>query len=183
MKYGSIMLLLASIYAVGPIPASADSATKLVWRAGWDDTTQPLDYAHSFVKFGQSTTGGMQIAYHLQGAAPNTTHTVGLHVYKCVLSFGQYLADACGFFSRDGNSSFASPVELGVITTDQNGNGNLEVTIQGIAPGAYSIAFHARLGTKPATVSSSCSGWGNPCNVIYESPGPFAAGAVEITVP
>src|ERR1051326_5409848 len=100
MRYGSIIFMLAAIFFVKPAPILADTATKLVWTPGWDDTTQPLDYAHSFVKFGQSANGRLQITYHLQGATPNTAHTVGLHVYRCVLSFGQYLADVCGLFTR-----------------------------------------------------------------------------------
>jgi hypothetical protein len=183
MRYGSIIFMLATILYVKPAPILADAATKLVWAPGWDDTTQPLDYGYSFVKFGQSANGRLQITYHLQGARPNTAHTVGLHVYRCILSFGQYLADACGLFTRDGNWSWASPVELGVINTDQNGNGNLEVNVQGIAPGDYTMSFHTRFATKPPTDSSNCGGSSSPCSVIYKSPGPFGVGSVEITVP
>jgi hypothetical protein len=182
MRKRSIVFLLVTMLAIVPMIALGDSATKLAWMPGWDDQTQPLDYAHSFVKFGQSGNGRLQITYHLQGALPNTTHSVGLHVFQCLTIFGQYLASPCGSFVRDGSTSFVSPVDLGTITTDQYGNGNLEVNVTGIIPGTYEIVFHTRLSTLPAN-TNACSGSPNPCSVIYESPGPFGVGAVEITVP
>jgi hypothetical protein len=73
-------------------------------------------------------------------------------------------------------------VDLGTITTDQYGNGNLEVNVAGIISGKYEIAFHTRLSTLPAD-ANACGAAPYPCNVIYESPGPFGVGVVELTVP
>ena len=183
MRSRSIILLLIAMFVIAPVVTLADSTTKLVWMPGWDDATQPLDYAHSFVKFGQTGNGTLQITYHLQGAKPNTAHTVGLHVFRCVLSLGQYLASPCGYFFRDGAWSYASPIELGTITTDQSGSGNLQVSVAGIASGTYSIEFHTRISTMSLTDITVCGASPNPCSVIYESPGPFGVGMVEITVP
>jgi hypothetical protein len=142
-----------------------------------------LDYAHSFVKFNQTGNGTLQVTYHLQGAKPNTAHTVGVHIFRCVLSFGQFMASPCGYFLRDGNWSYASPVELGTVTTDQSGSGDLQVSVSGIAPGTYSIEFHTRISTMSLTNIAVCGASPNPCSVVYQSPGPFGAGVVEITIP
>jgi len=170
----------------GPAITLAESSTKLVWTPGWDrwdNATPPLDYAHSFVKFSQSAQNTLKINVHLQGAEPNTTHAVGLHVFRCVLSFGQFLAYPCGNFVREGNRSDVSPIDMGTITTDQYGNGNLDVTVTGIVPGSYEIAFHVRYEQIFGGNTSICSGVMNPCSVIYQSPGPFAVGTIELTVP
>ena len=154
----------------------------LAWMPGWDDTTQQLDYAHSFVKINQRAKGPLQITYHLQGAQPNSSHTVGVHVFACVLNFGQFMGDPCGFFQRDGNWSYATPVELGTITTDQNGNGNLEVNVIGLAPGKHTIDFHGRLGILDKNNLAACGSVPSPCYVIYKAPGPFGVGVIELTV-
>ena len=188
MRRISPLVSVVTMLFAGTAVMLAESSTKLILTPGWDDTAQPLDYAHSFVKFSQPAPNRLNITFHLQGAEPNTTHAVGLHVFSkttlgCVLAFGQFPALKCDWFEREGNGSYASPIDMGTITTDQNGNGNLDVNVTGIGPGSYEMAFHVRLEQIWRGDTTICSADTHPCSVIYRSPGPFAVGTVELTVP
>src|SRR5947208_14194348 len=104
----SLVVLALTMLFVGPAITLAESTTKPVWTSGWDNAAQrPLDYAHSFVKFSQPAPNKLNITYHLQGAEPNTTHAVGLHVFGQVVNFGQFIAYPCGWFLRDNKESYA----------------------------------------------------------------------------
>src|SRR6185436_20040970 len=107
---------------------------KLLWTPGWDTFDRPLDWAHSFVRFNQpSGKPKLEITYHLQGATPNKTYAAGLHIMrKCLTAFGQFTSPfPCGVgIQRQGNVVDVVQVyELGALTTDSWGNGNLVVNV------------------------------------------------------
>ncbi len=149
-----------------------------VWTPGWDIFNQPLDYTNSYVTYTQpaATPNSLSITYHLVGAAPNSTHAVGVHMgfgHPCPATFGQFPSlSGCGSITREGQTATVTAFEMGTLTTGANGNGDVTVQVNGIASGTYEFIFNVRLGL--------CGG---ACAVIYESPGPFGLGTVVVTVP
>lgn len=150
---------------------------KLGWSPGWDDLTKPLDFAHSFVNVNNpDKSSNLRVVYSLKGARPNTSHNVGLHLFwdstsQCIPNFGQFPRFNCFFAVRQSFGSVVQGHNLGVLTTDSEGNGNLTVLVKGIAPGTYEIQFDVS--------TTTC----NSCARIYQSPGPTFGGTHSVTIP
>jgi len=157
-----------------------EKAIKQTWSPGWNDLTQTLDFQKSEVIFNHpDSTSKLDINYILKGADPNRNYHVGIHLFwansrQCVGSFGQFTAlPFCQLITKQGKSRVVEPVELGVLTTDSDGNGIFVVNIEAISAGTYEVQFHIRTGVGCLPIN---------CAIIFQSPGPFGI-TTFITIP
>ena len=170
--------------AYAPVPPIV-----LAWNQGWDQfSSTAMNYATSEVRYHQPPPANpidLQIHYKLRGANPSDSYGVGIHLFwtstsQCVGTFGQFSASNCDTATRQGNTRAFESFELGTVTTDANGAGNLFVNIMGISSGTDELEFNVRI---PA--SNPASGGCPFCDVISQSPGPTygASGStVSITI-
>ncbi len=178
-----IFLLMGALLLLGSV-ASA-SRTALKWTAGWDKFGEPLNFKKSKVKYSvNAAKSTLAVTYTLVGANPNKLYQVGI-TFVCTtfpVTFGNFPTDGgggtCGSITRQGATKTIATVEVGVVTTDEHGNGSFKVTIGPIASGTYAAEFQARDG-----VGCNLKGGGSDCDVDFQSPGPTFGDTTTITIP
>jgi hypothetical protein len=72
-------------------------------------------------------------------------------------------------------------VEMGVVTTDLNGDGTFEISVGPIYSGHYNVEFDAR-DAAGCNLIGGAGADGLDCYVDFQSPGPFG-NATTITIP
>lgn len=179
-------LLLASAILSIAIGASAATTTR-TFTAGWDNFTEPLNYAKSNVKWSVApTTHKLTVTYNLVGATPSKLYQVALNFFCSTFpsTFGQFPNDlgggTCFVLTRQGVTADSAEFEVGVVLTDIHGNGTYTVTISPVASGTYNLEFFVRDGA--GCDISGGAGNGSDCAVDFQSPGPFGTGTT-ISVP
>ena len=144
-------------------PASLGSGvTTLHFKPGWDDLTQPLNWAKSTVTIDARTRRALTITYALTGAVPGTALQIGIEVFQspCTMTkLGQY-GLYCGGGTRQGVTATLAEVLLPAPTVGTAGTFQRVVKLKGVAPGTYRFEFTVRDAPNPT--------------VIYQAPGPFA---------
>lgn len=176
-------LLMGALLLLGSV-ASATSTT-VKWTAGWDNFGEPLNYTKSKVKYSvNAAKSTLSVTYTLVGANPNKLYQVGI-TFVCTtfpVTFGNFPTDGgggtCGSITRQGVTKTIATVELGVVTTDEHGNGSFQVTVGPIASGTYAAEFQARDGA-----GCNLKGGGSDCNMDFQSPGPTFGDTTTITIP
>jgi hypothetical protein len=168
--------------------STASAATKQKWTAGWDNFSEPLNYKTSHVSWSvNATTSKLSVTYTLKGATPSKLYQVTIHFFCTTFppTFGQFPTEtnngACVTITRQGVTASVAAVELGVVTTDINGNGTFSVVVGPVASGTYAIEFVARNGAGCGLVG------GATCDTDhaegdFQSPGPFGT-TTTITIP
>jgi hypothetical protein len=182
-KSSLIMALLLSSSA-----AFAGTTTQK-WTAGWDNFGEPLNYTKSNVKWSvNDSTHKLTVTFSLAGATPSKLYQVGIVVFCTTFppKFGQFPTNSapngnCTPFTRQGVTKTAAAVELGVVTTDTNGNGSFAVVVGPIAAGTYDVEFKAENGAGCTLIGGA--GNGADCSVDFQSPGPTFGDATTITIP
>lgn len=180
-----IMLLLASVTLLAAVAASAATTTQ-PWTLGWDNFGEPLNHTKSNIKWSVSPARKLTVTFTLAGARPSKLYQVGLNFFCSTFpgTFGQFPnengAGACQPLTRQGVTKDSAAVEVGVVTTDINGNGSFTVVIGPVSSGTYELEFQARDGAGCDLTGGA--GNGSDCAVDFQSPGPFGT-ATTITVP
>jgi hypothetical protein len=181
------VFLLAGVLLVSAIGVSATTTQK--WTAGWDNFSEPLNFTKSNIKWSvNSTTHKLTVTFKLAGATPSKLYQVSIHFFCTTFppTFGQFPTEsnngACVAITRQGVTASVAAVELGVVTTDINGNGTFAVVVGPVAPGTYTLEFIARNGAGCGLVG------GGPCDVDhaeadFQSPGPTFGDTTTITIP
>lgn len=173
-----VLVLLAS---------SAFAATTQKWSAGWDKFTEPLTYSKSKVKWSVTAkTKKLSVTFSLVGATPSKLYQVALQLFcdTSPASFGQYPVvflnnGNCVSVTKQGVTKTTAAVELGVVTTDEHGNGTFTVVVGPIASGTYEVEFNAQDGAGCFLI-----GGDNTCSAAdFQSPGPTFGDTVTITIP
>jgi hypothetical protein len=171
------VFLLAGALLLSVIGASATTTQK--WTPGWDNFSEPLNYTKSNIKWSvNSTTRKLTVTFKLVGATPSKLYQVTIHFFCTTFppTFGQFPTEtnngACVAITRQGVTASVAAVELGVVTTDINGNGTFAVVVGPVASGTYTIEFVARNGAGCGLIG------GGPCDTDhaegdFQSPGPF----------
>jgi hypothetical protein len=168
---------------------AASAATKQKWTAGWDNFGEPLNYAKSSVKWTVSaSTKKLTVTYTLVGAVPSKLYQVDLAFFCSTFAstFGQFPVQGlvngneCQSLTRQGVTASNAYVELGVVTTDINGNGTFAVVVGPVAAGTYDVEFRAIDGAGCNLTGGA--GNGSDCDADFQSPGPFGTIAT-ITIP
>ncbi len=178
-----IIILLAGL---GLLSVGHAEAVEQPWRAGWDLFSEQLDYTRSNVTWSHPEGASrLSVTYILRGALPNHQYQVGIHFLNHCLAgntFGPFPSLlGCGPLTREGfTSPFTANIELGVVTTDAQGNGSFSVVISHIHAGTYDLEFDVRVGVG-CLLSSNCDGF-FACSVVFQSPGPFGT-TTTITFP
>lgn len=170
-------LLVSSINSIAVADAHPDSRHQN-WLAGWDIFDKQLDYNTSKVIWKHSRgSSRLVVIYILRGATPNRQYQVGVHIFdSCPKAFGQFPSlGPCDLATREGVTRIVAAIEFGVVTTDSNGNGSLILSVNRIEAGTYEMEFNVRAG-----VGCNLKGCG-PCDVVFQSPGPFGVGTTKIT--
>lgn len=164
-----------------PTTVSYTNGTRVTqnWNAGWDIQNAALNYSKSNVVWVyDNSTKTLKVSYYLSGATAAKQLAVGMSFYAATSScpnptlttFGQYKVNwACGSATRDQFTATKQDMDIGVIQVDNNGNGQYDVEISGIAPGTYRIQYWVRQGV-------GC-GFGNNtvCNMIFQSGGTYGS--------
>ena len=167
--------------------SAASAATTLKWNAGWDNFGEPLNYKKSKVVYSvDATTKDLTVTFTLTSANPNKLYQVGINFFCTTfpVTFGHFPVDGgggtCNTITRQGVTLSVTALELGVVTTDEHGDGSFKVVIGPIAAGTYELEFQAR-------DSAGCNligGDGNSdCNDDFQSPGPTFGDTTTITIP
>jgi hypothetical protein len=176
-------LLMGALLLLGSV-ASATS-TVLKWTAGWDNFGEPLNYKKSKVTYSvNSAKSTLAVSFSLQGAKPSKLYQVGLNFFCTTfpVAFGNFPTDGgggtCQSITRQGVTKGVAAVELGVVTTDEHGNGSFKVTIGPIASGTYELEFQTRDGA-----GCNLKGGGNDCPDDFQSPGSTFGDATTIAIP
>lgn len=179
------LVAMALLMAAG----AASAATKQKWTAGWDNFGEPLNYTKSTVKWAVSaSTKKLTVTYTLVGAVPSKLYQVDLAFFcnTFASSFGQFPVQAlvngneCQTLTRQGVTASAVYAEVGVVTTDINGNGTFAVAIGPVAAGTYDVEFRALDGAGCNLTGGA--GNGSDCAADFQSPGPFGT-STTITIP
>lgn len=180
------IFLLAGVLLLSVGAASA--ATTQKWTAGWDNFGEPLNYTKSKVTWSvNSTKHTLSVTFTLAAANPSKLYQVGLNFFCTTfpVSFGQFPTDGgggtCSTITKQGVTKTVAAVELGVVTTDEHGNGTFTVVIGPIAAGTYDLEFQARDGAGCQLTGGA--GNGADCYVDFQSPGPTFGDATTITIP
>jgi hypothetical protein len=181
-------ILLVALLSAGAAFAqsAAQKVTVQKWTAGWDIFTEPLNYKSSHVSWSLNpTTNKLSVNFTLEGATPNKLYQVGVHIFCTTFppTFGQFPTDGitggtCEPITRQGVTESVTAVEMGVVTTDINGDGSFAVIVGPIAEGTYDIEFDARDGA-----GCNLIGGGGPCELDFQSPGPIFGDRTTIIVP
>jgi hypothetical protein len=167
--------------------ASSAFATTLKLTAGWDNFGEPLNYKKSKVTYSvNAAKKELTVTFTLEGANPNKLYQAGINFFCNTFpaTFGNFPVDggggACNTITRQGVTLSITALELGVVTTDEHGNGTFKVVIGPIAAGSYVLEFQVR-------DSAGCNligGDGNSdCGDDFQSPGPTFGDSVTITIP
>lgn len=117
----------------------------------------------NFTTFGQSASGAQ--------------FAVGISLFKCTgdfQSFGQFKNSqwGCGSQTLQGNTIAVQTIDVGVIVIGKNGNGTLNVSVTGIAPGTYNIGFYVRQGVGCGTFVFPLN---TNCDIALQSGGTFGS--------
>ena len=181
---------ISPVVAVSLLAASmASAATTQKWTSGWDNFNEPLNYKKSKVTWSvNATTKKLSVTYTLVGATPGKLYQVDLAFFCSTFasSFGQFPVqgftggDNCQTITRQGVTASAVYAEVGVVTTDINGNGSFAVVIGPVTPGTYDVEFRALDGAGCALTGGA--GNGSDCDADFQSPGPFGT-TTTITIP
>jgi len=170
---------------LAPRISAALSGSKLPWTPGWDEFDRQLDYASSSLVYRQPPghPSNLLFQYHLRGANPNDRYPLGIHLFwtstsQCVPKLGNKVPSNCDVATREGVTRAFETFELGSCSTDSDGNCDKGIAIVGIAPGVYELEFNVRIPASDPN-SPTCPF----CSVIFQSPGPYGAGTVFVTVP
>ena len=181
-----IFLLMGALLLLGSV-ASASSTT-LKWTAGWDNFGEPLNYKKSKIKYSvDPAKSSLAVTFTLVGANPNKLYQVGINFFCTTFpaTFGNYPTapggGACQSITRQGVTAAVAAVELGVVTTDEHGNGSFKVTIGSIASGTYVVEFQTRNGVGCNLIGGA--GNGADCSDDFQSPGPTFGDSTTITIP
>ena len=180
-----VLLAMALLMSTG----AASAATKQKWTAGWDNFGEPLNYMKSTVKWTVSAaTKKLTVTFNLVGAVPSKLYQVDLAFFcnTFASTFGQFPVQGlengnqCQSLTRQGVTASNAYVEVGVVTTDINGNGVFAVAVGPVASGTYSVEFRALDGA--GCHFTGGAGDGSDCSVDFQSPGPFGT-TTTITIP
>jgi hypothetical protein len=174
------LLLSASVGFAG--------TTTQKWTAGWDNFGEPLDYPKSKVAWSvNANSKKLTVTYTLVGAIPGKLYQVDLAFFCSTFAsaFGQFPVQGlsgndCQTITRQNVTASAAYAEVGVVTTDLNGNGVFAVTIGPIAAGTYNVEFRALDGAGCNLTGGA--GNGSDCDSDFQSPGPFGT-ATTIVIP
>jgi len=129
----------------------------------------------------------LSVTFTLVGAHPNKLYQVGINFFCTTFpaTFGNFPVDAgggtCDAITRQGVTQSVAAVELGVVTTDEHGNGSFKVTVGPIAAGTYDLEFQTRDGV--GCNLKGGAGNGSDCADDFQSPGPTFGDATTITIP
>ncbi len=165
-------------------PVAPATATIQHFTTGWDKFGEPLNLAKSTVKWTPGTHK-VTVVFKLVGASPSKLYQVALNFFCNTFpaTFGQFPVDGggggCFTLTRQNVTKTAAEVEVGVITTDLQGNGSISVPITGVAPGTYQLEFYVRDG---AGCNLNGGGGNSGCSVDFQSPGPWGT-ATTVTIP
>jgi hypothetical protein len=175
-----ILLSISMLFVITAGLANARPGSEITFlKQGWDDFSHPL--IKGMVIWNQTKSGMFQVTYVLEGASPNHTYQVGIHLFLNEVN------ESWDDFGPDGwednlRVPGGEPVcrvedsveycgnlnawEFGFLTTDVFGDGAAHFNLHP-NPGTYYIQFNVRYGT--------CGAPGEPsgCNVVFESGGPF----------
>jgi hypothetical protein len=185
------LFLLAGALLLSACAASATTTQK--WKAGYDNSNEPLNYTKSNVKWSvNTTTRKLTVTYTLVGATPGKVYQVDLTPYCTTFpsTFGQFPVqglgggNTCPTVTRQGVTASLAFVEVGVVLTDINGNGTFSVVISPVASGTYNVQFRALDGAgADLTGGAGNDGCGGDDeNDDFQSPGPFGT-TTTITIP
>jgi hypothetical protein len=176
LMMGALLLLASTTFA---------TTTTLKWTAGWDNFGEPLNYTKSKVIYSvDAAKSTLSVTFTLVSANPTKLYQVGLNFFCTTfpVTFGNFPVagggGTCQVITRQGVTQRVAAVELGVVTTDEHGNGSFKVTIGPIAAGTYDLEFQTRDG-----VGCNLKGGGSDCADDFQSPGPTFGDAVSITIP
>lgn len=168
--------------------SAASAATTQKWTAGWDNFSEPLNYKKSKVTWSvNATTKKLSVTYTVVGATPSKLYQVSIHFFCTTFppTFGQFPTEtnngACVTITRQGVTASVAAVEVGVVTTDINGNGTFNVVVGPVASGTSAIEFIAPNGAGCGLVG------GGTCDTDhaeadFQSPGPFGT-TTTVTIP
>ena len=184
----TFLVAMALPLAAG-IAFAVASCTLQKWTAGFDEFSEPLNYEKSKIMWSVNPeTRKLLVTYTLVGAKPSKLYQVGVHIFceTFPATFGQFPVEngggTCQPATRQGVTETVTAVELGVVTTDINGDGSFSVLVGPIASGSYDLEFDARNGAGCLLTG----GGGNApefCSVDFQSPGPIFGDATTITIP
>lgn len=169
--------------------AASAAATKQKWTAGWDNFGEPLNYTKSTINWSvAASTRKLTVTYTLVGAVPSKLYQVDLAFFCSTFAstFGQFPVQGlvngneCQSLTRQGVTASNAYTELGVVTTDINGNGTFKVVVGPVAAGTYDVEFRALDGAGCNLTGGA--GNGSDCAADFQSPGPFGT-TTTITIP
>jgi hypothetical protein len=156
------------------------------FTAGWDNFGEPLNFTKSNVKWSVSAKRKLTVTYSLVGATPSKLYQVSINFFCSTFpaTFGQFPTDGgggpCQSLTRQGVTRGSAEIEIGVVTTDINGNGSFTVVMGPVSAGTYELEFFVRDGA--GCNINGGAGNGSDCAVDFQAPGPFGT-AATITVP
>ena len=165
-------------------PIAPSTSTTQTFTTGWDIFNEPLDLGKSTVKWTPGTHK-LTVVYKLVKARPSKLYQVALNFFCDTFpaKFGQFPVDlgggTCPSLTRQGVTKTIAEVEVGVVTTDANGNGQFTVAITGVAPGTYQVEFYVRDGAGCNLIGG---GGNSGCSADFQSPGPFGT-ATTVVIP
>lgn len=184
------ILTVAAILIVSAGLASAATVQK--WTAGWDNFSEPLNYAKSNVSWSvKGSAKTLTVTFNLVGATPSKIYQASVHIFCTTIAptFGQFPTEVnsppnCTSITKQGVTKTIAAVEFGVVTTDQHGNGKFTVVVGPIASGTYNLEFTMRNGVGCGVIG----GAGNnacydDCSADFQSPGPTFGDTTTITIP
>ena len=157
------------------------TGNRSILTRGWDIFNEPL--SHGEVDWRIIGNKTFEVSFHLKGARPNHTYTVGAHFFNpndlrenfAVNGFiGYTLGNKATNVAREGNSAYVFGYDFGRLATDSQGNGNANF-IGNIPPGEYSLQFTVRIGE-----CFPSKGITSGCGAVYRSGIRFAEKLVTI---
>jgi hypothetical protein len=182
----TLLVMLALFLAAG----AASASTTQKWTAGWNNFSEPLNYTKSDIKWSvASATRKLTVTYTLVGAIPGKLYQVDLAIFCSTFpsTFGQFPVQAleagnnCQSITRQGVTASAVYVEVGVVTTDIDGDGSIAVVVGPVAAGICDVEFRALDGAGCDLTGGA--GNGSDCDADFQSPGPTFGDTTTITIP
>ena len=182
-------VLLVALALLLPVATSAAKTQK--WTLGWDNFSEPINLTNSSVTWSVSSvaaTSSLTVTVKLVGATPSKLYQVVLNFFCPTFpaTFGQFPNDqgagACISLTRQGVTANVAEVEIGVVTTDIHGNGNLTVIIGPIPPETYLLEFFVRNGAG-CDLQGGASCDPDHAEADFQSPGPTFGDSTTFTVP
>ena len=158
MKKSILVMLLATFcvlaYQVGLVPAAAaDGATIAPLDSNWSAAAGPLATPLGKVIYNvPDNRNKMNLTYILQGANPNTDYTVGFNIGKSQTpdcsgadtpsTFGVSRGSVpCPTGSFGGWPDTEALYQVGTLTTDAYGDGDLHINLKGLPSGTFKLLF------------------------------------------